>query len=93
MCIRDRYIEEKLKEEEEKILRQIEEKKKRIEELEKEKNRLEKIAEFLTTYSWIFKDYNIERIKKEFENLGIKVDVKLEGYKLKIIIDDNLIGY
>lgn len=81
-------IEKKEREEEEKIKRIIEERKKQIEILNKEKENLEKIAEFLTKYNWIFRDYDIERIKKEFKDLGIDINIKRDGYKLIIEIDN-----
>lgn len=77
-----------LKEKKEKIINVINN-------LENEKNKiiskieeLNKKAEFLYTYSWIFSDYDINRIKKEFENIGIKLNIYSENNKIVIETED-----
>jgi Predicted RNA-binding protein homologous to eukaryotic snRNP len=78
----------KLNEEKEKIKRIIEEQKKYLEEINKEIDRLEKIGEFLNIYSWIFKDYDINNIIKNFREINININIKKDNKYLIINIDD-----
>jgi len=78
----------KLNEEKEKIKRIIKEQKRYLEEIDKEINKLEKIGEFLNIYSWIFKDYDINNIIKNFREININIDIKKDNKYLIINIDD-----
>jgi len=85
-----RFLEEesliRLKEKKEKIENILKTQLESKERLQKEIERMQKIGNFLITYSWIFEEYNPEKIKKEFESLGIKLGVEDDGLKLKIKI-------
>ncbi|MDT7890686.1 MAG: NFACT family protein [Candidatus Nanopusillus sp.] len=78
----------KLNEEKEKIKRIIEEQKKYLEEINNEIYKLEKIGEFLNIYSWIFKDYDVNNIIKNFREINIDIDIKRDNRYLIINIDD-----
>jgi len=80
--------EDTLEKEKQKYLKIIEEQEIALKEIEKKIEENRKIGEFLMKYAWIFSDYNIERIRKEFENLGINVDIKEEGRKIIIQLKD-----
>ncbi|BFI73351.1 hypothetical protein YN1_3380 [Nanoarchaeota archaeon] len=77
-----------LNEKKEKILRIIEEQKKHLEDINKDIEKLEKIAQFLTIYSWIFSNYNIEDIKKKFGEINIDINIYKDNEYLIIYIND-----
>ncbi|MFZ8801190.1 MAG: hypothetical protein ACO2ON_03385 [Candidatus Nanopusillus sp.] len=78
----------KLNEEKEKIKRIIEEQKKYLGEINNEIYKLEKIGEFLNVYSWVFKDYDVNNIIKNFREINIDIDIKKDNRYLIINIDD-----
>ncbi len=85
-----KYLEEesliKLKEKKEKLENILKTQLESKYRLQREIERLQKIGNFLMIYSWIFEEYNPKNIKKEFEKLGVKLEVKDDGPKLKINI-------
>ncbi|MGC9132875.1 MAG: hypothetical protein ACP5GJ_00505 [Nanopusillaceae archaeon] len=80
-----------LNERKEKIKRIMEEQKKHLEEINNEINKMEKIAQFLTIYSWIFSNYDIEEIRKKFGELNININISKENEYLIINIDDKVL--
>lgn len=82
------YKIKRLEEEKNKILNIIKSQEESLKEIEDKINNINKIAEFLTTYSWIFNNYDIEKIKDQFKSLNIDVDIKKDGYKIILEIKE-----
>mgnify|MGYP000151803915 CR=1 FL=1 len=72
--------------EKQKYIKIMEDQKRILEEIERKIEENKKIGEFLMNYSWIFYDYDTDRIKKEFEKLNIDIEIKKDGRKIIIYL-------
>ena len=86
-----------LEKKKEKILKILHSQKESIEKLKDKIEKYKLAADFLSTFSWVFKDKDINKIENRLKELGLEAKITKDGYKLRIEIDENklkeILGY